>query len=113
MIQSGRHSIRGNAWSVGWVGWVWLPHTLGRNHDQLDVLALEVLEGDVDVLDVVDLHPGRAVVLAEALATDELEQVDQANTILEVILDVLEREGSLAKMKVAPLGEGLSTRQQQ
>jgi len=60
-----------------------------------------------DVLHLVDLHLGVQVLPGEGLIRDDLEEVDEVDTILEGGANVVHGDGPLVEVRVDPLGEGL------
>jgi hypothetical protein len=69
--------------------------------------AVDVLERDVDVLDLVDARFWLCLVLAERVLRDDLNQLDQADAVLKTVLQVLDFGSGLLEVKVHPRGERL------
>ena len=80
----------------------------GTNVDELQTLRLDEIDGSVQVL-LLDNGVSRLgpPLLGHLLAGDDLEKVDEEDTIAQISLDVFNRQHTLREVLVHPTGESL------
>lgn len=83
--------------------------TFCSNGDQFDALAGDVVEGLVDVGDLVKAHLA-PVGLGERLARYDLQEEHELEAIAEIVFYVIYRGARFSQMAVAPGCECLKTR---
>jgi hypothetical protein len=84
--------------------------TLRTNSDELDALVLEELQAGTGVLKHLSADLGLLVVLVDGLARNDLEQVDQQQTVGQIRGKVLDLHHALEQEVVRPASEGLRQR---
>ena len=75
---------------------------LGADVGQLDLAALDEVEGDVDVLEALDAEFGAGGVAAEGFLGEDLEEVDEDDAVGEVGDDVVDLDVTDGEFVVEP-----------
>jgi len=80
----------------------------GSDADEFDAVLLDELEGERGVLELLRSDLGGLVVFgADVFAGDDLQEIDQEQSVAEIRIKTLDEELSILEEVVAPSGEGL------
>ena len=92
---------------------VLVHNVFGTDINETNVLSLHVLEAVVQVLQLLEASLGCLDHLRQLLATENLEQAVQVDTIRHALLQLLNNDIALHQVTVAPSGESLQKRKRQ